>query len=895
MGVSHGPGLVIGAGYIGEGAIGAPDTPPAFRLAASANIAAGAATATTQQLTGPGGKTFQSSFISDDTNPLPSTNPGTDVWLEPEWCFEPVSGVVVDGEQYEFAVFNEDDPLNAYVASAILTIGASGTLFTDSMSGGFVVGGTNPVTVAVNGSGNVTASGSGVLSWTAVASGSGNVSISGTVPPLLRVTASGAAVLAGTADVLNVKIAIASGGVVLAGAAPLLVALSKTGTFTLQGASIVAISVPSFGGMVLQGSAPPLVRIPMFGGAALSGAALLTIKPSATGGVALSGQAAPTLTVVASGTATVGGSSPTALTSVVTAAGTVQLGGTAGVGTIQPVAGSGTFTIGGAALSAWTARFTNSGAVVLSGTEDSRVSSLNEVMSGGFVLSGTGLSAATFTLKFAGGASLSGSAALSIAPGTSGGAVLSGQALPRISVVGSGAVNVAGSAGAVMVYTVAASGSVAVAGQAGVMIQPSASGSVVVSGSGSLALRPGTQGGVSLGGTAGTSTSFTVAASGGVTVTGASPAGMVLTVLSTGGIVLGGAAAASVIGSMDARVVCEIEIGPAAACLLDVQVHLTASVGPIEPVVTGALEVAPAATASIAATLVAAAGLWVERGGGVTSDPDAVVQVQVASTPNTAFSWIALGPLEPDVVKIHFAHAGDVNRAFNSTGELPEDQYFDLPEGHLLQPAGGPYRPAFERLADKCAVGSGVFVWEAEAGGPDHHRYALDLWISDEAECRRRIDLHATMMGWVRARQGGIQIALEHACPAPTGFTLETFNASAELQAKYAQMLAYETAKLSPYVDFVVVTVFIPTLDTAAWRAVVDFFGAHAATQYPGKPIVLMTNHLLTATAGQPYVGDAVWAYVIETAREKGWGFMFWPGENAEPSEAALAMIGQYV
>ena len=58
MGVSHGPGIVIGgsSSFIGEGAIGANDRGVPFVLSDSAYISAGGEN-TTAQLTAPTGKT----------------------------------------------------------------------------------------------------------------------------------------------------------------------------------------------------------------------------------------------------------------------------------------------------------------------------------------------------------------------------------------------------------------------------------------------------------------------------------------------------------------------------------------------------------------------------------------------------------------------------------------------------------------------------------------------------------------------------------------------------------------------------------------------------------------------------------------------------------------------
>src|SRR3990172_430345 len=76
----------------------------AIVLAASTNIAAGATTPTTAQLTPPAGKAeadFQAGRISDDTNPLPSLDPATGKYLELEWSVK-ASAEVQTGQVYEF-------------------------------------------------------------------------------------------------------------------------------------------------------------------------------------------------------------------------------------------------------------------------------------------------------------------------------------------------------------------------------------------------------------------------------------------------------------------------------------------------------------------------------------------------------------------------------------------------------------------------------------------------------------------------------------------------------------------------------------------------------------------------------------------------------------------------
>lgn len=77
-----------------------------FVLSASANIAAGGATATTAILTSPGAKTgsdFQAGYISDDTNPLPSLSLTADKYTELEFSIK-ATEYAEDNTSYQFQV-----------------------------------------------------------------------------------------------------------------------------------------------------------------------------------------------------------------------------------------------------------------------------------------------------------------------------------------------------------------------------------------------------------------------------------------------------------------------------------------------------------------------------------------------------------------------------------------------------------------------------------------------------------------------------------------------------------------------------------------------------------------------------------------------------------------------
>lgn len=89
---------------------------PAVRLAPSTHIAAGAATATTQRLTGLTG-TFTAGRVSDDTNPVPSVDIGADGNSEFEFNVT-LAYDLPNAEVYEFRLTASGAPLNTYPPQA---------------------------------------------------------------------------------------------------------------------------------------------------------------------------------------------------------------------------------------------------------------------------------------------------------------------------------------------------------------------------------------------------------------------------------------------------------------------------------------------------------------------------------------------------------------------------------------------------------------------------------------------------------------------------------------------------------------------------------------------------------------------------------------------------------
>jgi hypothetical protein len=102
---------------------------PPIQLAASGNIASGGSTSTTFQLTAPSGKStsdFEAGKISDDTNPLPAIDLGSDKYTELEWCLI-ATDAAQNGDVYQFRVTANGVPLNTYSVTPQWTIGVEGS------------------------------------------------------------------------------------------------------------------------------------------------------------------------------------------------------------------------------------------------------------------------------------------------------------------------------------------------------------------------------------------------------------------------------------------------------------------------------------------------------------------------------------------------------------------------------------------------------------------------------------------------------------------------------------------------------------------------------------------------------------------------------------------------
>jgi hypothetical protein len=94
---------------------------PEVRLVDSTFIAPGAATSTTQRLTGLTG-TFAAGRISDDTNPLPSIDIGNDGNTEVEFCVR-IADSVSNGTQFRFRITVNGTALDTYTVTPVVTVG----------------------------------------------------------------------------------------------------------------------------------------------------------------------------------------------------------------------------------------------------------------------------------------------------------------------------------------------------------------------------------------------------------------------------------------------------------------------------------------------------------------------------------------------------------------------------------------------------------------------------------------------------------------------------------------------------------------------------------------------------------------------------------------------------
>jgi hypothetical protein len=101
---------------------------PEVVLVTSANIAAAAATSTTRQLTLPSGKldsAFVAGRISDDTNPLPSIDSGTNGFTEVEFAIKIIAANATNGDTFNFRITKNGTPLDVYSFTPSLTLGTT--------------------------------------------------------------------------------------------------------------------------------------------------------------------------------------------------------------------------------------------------------------------------------------------------------------------------------------------------------------------------------------------------------------------------------------------------------------------------------------------------------------------------------------------------------------------------------------------------------------------------------------------------------------------------------------------------------------------------------------------------------------------------------------------------
>jgi hypothetical protein len=107
----------------------AVSAPQWIKLLLSDNVAASAATHTTAQLTAPASKTsganFQEGHISDDTNPITSTDLDSEKYSELEWSLQTQG--IADSDEVEFRITNAGTVIDTYTVTPKITGGAGVT------------------------------------------------------------------------------------------------------------------------------------------------------------------------------------------------------------------------------------------------------------------------------------------------------------------------------------------------------------------------------------------------------------------------------------------------------------------------------------------------------------------------------------------------------------------------------------------------------------------------------------------------------------------------------------------------------------------------------------------------------------------------------------------------
>jgi hypothetical protein len=98
----------------------------AFRIVISSNIASGGEDTTTYGMTAPSGKSgadFTTGRRWDNENGIDALTIAVDDWTKVAWAISPISGIVVDAEQYEFRLVADGVVLDTYTVTPKWTIG----------------------------------------------------------------------------------------------------------------------------------------------------------------------------------------------------------------------------------------------------------------------------------------------------------------------------------------------------------------------------------------------------------------------------------------------------------------------------------------------------------------------------------------------------------------------------------------------------------------------------------------------------------------------------------------------------------------------------------------------------------------------------------------------------
>jgi hypothetical protein len=196
-----------------------------------------------------------------------------------------------------------------------------------------------------------------------------------------------------------------------------------------------------------------------------------------------------------------------------------------------------------------------------------------------------------------------------------------------------------------------------------------------------------------------------------------------------------------------------------------------------------------------------------------------------------------------------------------------------LPEGEAHDPVDP---VAWAKLAD-IAKGRGMPL--TIEGENSNFSYSLALWLSNEAECRRRIGLVATALAVCKARQPTVPLYVEAATPAQLGMS---GNDARFKKSAYDALCDYEAQQLGGLVAGPTVQKYFAEWNTLAqFDAECDFYLAAAAGRYKGTPRLILSPKKWNGGDEKGYVGDAAMDHMVAFAALRGCDVEIWGAANA--------------